>query len=651
MLGLLLAILGGVAGIVVLRSFEAAVSLHPCLSGATFFVASVIAVLAALTVYFWQCARRRSLDAEHTAETLRRIEDRFQAAVRGANDGVWDYDFKTNSLYFSPRAKQLIGYDETETVDFLADWETRVHPEDRERIWQAIHAHIEAQVPYDVEYRVILPAGEIRWLRGRGQAVLDPQGTPIRMAGTLSDVTDRKRAEGQVQRHTEALTESNRLLRESAVQIERQAAELQFQATELARAKQEADQANASKSIFLANMSHEIRTPMAAILGFVDLLMEDLNAPRPAGEKHWKQSLQTIKRNGEHLLTIINDILDLSKIESGQLLIGLEDCSIAELMNDVASLMKNRADHKGLSLTVAYAQQVPATIKSDPTRLRQILLNVVGNAVKFTNRGSVTIEVSLAIIDSAECLQFDVVDTGIGLTQEQIGRLFQPFVQADDSTARRFGGTGLGLTISKRLAGMLGGDITVLSQPGLGSRFSITVATGSASGPPIVPNAPELSVVQPRTDLNAVQLQGRILLAEDGLDNQRLITLLLRKVGLEVIVAENGEQAIHLARAAWRDEETPDGQRIPPIDLILMDMQMPIIDGLTATQRLRAEGYSLPIVALTANAMKEDRERCLAAGCDDFTTKPIDRATLYAVIARWLTAGNSTKPAESVLTS
>jgi PAS domain S-box-containing protein len=605
-------------------------------------VAIAMGILLALAVFFWQRARQRTLDAEHVARELRETQERFQAAVSGSNDGLWDYNFTTEQVYFSPRAQELLGYEIDQVVSSVEQWDAQLHTEDRDRVWQALYDHLQRHTPYDVEYRLNLPDDPVRWLRGRGEAVWDEAGTPIRMAGTVSDITDRKLAEERALRYTEALQEKNRLLEESRQQIEQQAAELKLQASELqcqadqlACAKLESERANASKSIFLANMSHEIRTPMASILGYVEVMLDELAQTHDPSEKRWKQPLQTIKRNSEHLLAVINDILDLSKIESGELHVEVLECSLMEVVQDVTSLMKVRADIKDLNLVVKYGPDVPAWIKSDPTRLRQILLNVLGNAIKFTKYGTISVEVQLNALGPQPMLHIDVVDTGIGMTEEQISRLFQPFVQADNSTARRFGGTGLGLTISKRLAAMLGGTLTVASLPAVGSSFRIALPLDSRTSS-TNNNVVRCPPPPAQTPQGTVQLQGCVLLAEDGLDNQRLIALLLRKAGLDVVVANNGEEAITLALAAWRGKPTPEGQRIPPIDLILMDIQMPVIDGLAATTQLRTEGYPFPIVALTANAMKEDRERCLAAGCDDFSTKPIERPAFFATVARWL---------------
>ena len=394
-----------------------------------------------------------------------------------------------------------------------------------------------------------------------------------------------------------------------------------------------AEAANRAKSEFLANMSHEIRTPMTAILGFADVLLGRVEEPDDV------EAVATIKRNGEHLLEIINDILDLSKIEAGKLEVEQVACSPVELVADVASLMRVRAEAKNIALKTDYVGSIPQSIRTDPTRLRQILVNLLGNAIKFTEVGQVRLVTRLLAGDDVPPrMQFEVIDTGVGMTEEQLARLFQPFTQGDSSTTRKFGGTGLGLTISKRLAVILGGSIAVSSTSGKGSTFSVTVATGPLDGVPMLDRPTEAALASRQSVRAAVQsrakLDCRILLAEDGPDNQRLISFILEKNGAEVVIAENGRVAVEqaLAHLPGRGQRY-DGEQ-EPFDVILMDMQMPLTDGYEATRQLRGAGYKGPIIALTAHAMKDDRRKCLEAGCDDYLAKPIDREELLALVAR-----------------
>jgi Amt family ammonium transporter len=414
---------------------------------------------------------------------------------------------------------------------------------------------------------------------------------------------------------------------ESRNRIESQAAAMADQAAELEIARRRAEQANHAKTEFLANMSHEIRTPMTAILGFADVLLTEEGSETAPAERI--NALQTIKRNGEHLLEIINDILDLSKIEASCLAAERIRFAASKIVADVIGLMKVRAEAKKLDLDVSYTGLLPETIESDPTRLRQILINLVGNALKFTESGGVQIRVRFIPSNNEEGhLEFAVVDTGVGMNAEQIGRLFRPFTQADASTTRKFGGTGLGLTITKRLTEMLGGTVAVESESGKSSTFTVTVATGSLCGVRMVePSTPRGTAIgsRPSPAKSGPSLECRILLAEDGVDNQRLIAFILKKAGADVTIVENGQAAMD------RAVEARNAGR--PFDVILMDIQMPVMDGYTATMRLREAGYRGAIIALTAHTMSGDRDKCLAAGCDAYATKPIDRTKLIALIA------------------
>jgi len=398
------------------------------------------------------------------------------------------------------------------------------------------------------------------------------------------------------------------------------------------------EQASRLKSEFLANVSHEIRTPMTAILGFADLLRDRLTAPEDI------ETVATIQRNGEYLLEIINDILDLSKIEAGSLDVEERPCSPRAVVHEVAELMRPRCEAKGLWLDVAIDEAIPAEVQSDALRLRQILVNLVGNAVKFTEQGGVRISVRIEPCETTTwCLHFDVVDSGIGISAERLKALFQPFSQLDTSMTRRFGGTGLGLAISRRLAQLLGGDIGVQSVPGQGSTFSLILATSKRPSPALpigIASDDSYPASQPaeasawKADDRPVQpanrnLSGRFLLAEDGLDNQRLLSLILRGAGVELTIVDNGRSAVE---EAMKPTEAP-------YDLVLMDMHMPQLDGYEATSQLRRLGYRGPILAVTAHAMTGDRQRCLDAGCDDVVTKPFDRHRLLQTISECLEAG------------
>ncbi|MFA9476969.1 ATP-binding protein [Phycisphaerales bacterium AB-hyl4] len=426
----------------------------------------------------------------------------------------------------------------------------------------------------------------------------------------------------------------DRQLEQSKNELEQRVLE---RTAELEKAKARAEASNEAKTAFLANMSHEIRTPMTAILGYGDMLMDP---DQSASER--LDSIQVIRRNGQHLLSIINDILDISKIEAGKMTTECIPTSLVQLVADVASLMRRRAGEAGHTFHINYEGAIPETIHTDPTRLRQIFVNLLGNAIKFTTRG--TIRMTLRLHQNDQKLVCEISDTGIGMTEQQQAHLFDAFFQADETMTRRFGGTGLGLAISRHLAQMLGGDITVRSALHEGSTFTITVDTGPLDKVRLLTGMTEIGEdAGPTSDhvavLNMVSdaVGGRVLLAEDGPDNQRLIRHILRKAGYTVTLAENGKVAIAAVESAQQQQK--------PFHLVLMDMQMPEMDGYSATRRLRATGYAEPIVALTAHAMPGDRERCISAGCDDYATKPIDREKLLEIVGRYCAAGSKDEPA------
>lgn len=377
-----------------------------------------------------------------------------------------------------------------------------------------------------------------------------------------------------------------------------------------------AESANTAKSTFLANMSHEIRTPLTAIIGFSESLL-DTSQTMPERV----ESINTIIRSGKHLMQIINDILDLSKVEADKLEVEQLSVSPFEILSDVHSFISLLAENKGLFFDIDYDFPIPKTIVTDPVRLKQVVINLCSNAVKFTEKGGVHVKVSF----NNDLLVVDVIDTGIGLNKEQIMRIFNPFTQADTSTTRQYGGTGLGLHLSKQLAKRLGGDITVESTMGVGSCFSLTITTGEIDKDKLLLYLPKVKKesTQAIIDGAVAQVSGLVLLAEDNPDNQRLVSMYLKKIGADVVVVNNGKEAL---------EKTRDNE----FDLILMDMQMPIMNGIDATTRLRDMNYKKPIVALTANAMKEDVDACYKAGCDDFIQKPISQQKFKDTVEKFL---------------
>ncbi|HPF37709.1 MAG TPA: PAS domain S-box protein [Phycisphaerae bacterium] len=529
---------------------------------------------------------------------LRGSEAQTRAIVEAAVDGIITINAEGQIESLNRAAERLFGYESTELI--------------------GRNVNMLMPSPYQEEHdgyvKRYLRTG-VKKIIGIGREVVgrrrDGSTFPMELAiseltvndrrmftGIVRDISERKRIEEEIKAQAMCLEDNNRVLQEASIR---------------------ASEATAAKSQFLANMSHEIRTPMTAILGFADELMDG----SMSGNEQ-RHALNIIRRNGEHLLQIINDILDISKIEAGKLEVEKRQCALRDVIADVESLMAPRADDRGLTISSEVSADVPQVIVSDPMRLKQILVNLVGNAVKFTEHGGVSVVASVLKTPRVPMLRIDVVDTGIGISKEDAARLFQAFTQADNSTTRRFGGTGLGLMISQRLAMLLGGDLTVRSTPGVGSRFTLTIRA-DVCDPRGVDAAPEPTIDRRKApEVRDQRLDCTVLLVEDGGDNQRLISHVLRRAGAHVTVAENGQVGADLALRAMEA-----GDRY---DVILMDMQMPVMDGYEATRLIRSKGYAGWIVALTAHAMSSDRRKCLDAGCDEFLTKPIDRRKLLDAI-------------------
>ena len=548
---------------------------------------------------------------------LRLSERKLSNAMQIARLGYWEYDIPTNRFVFDDHFYAIFGtsVEEIGGNTMTPEEYTRqfVHPDDRHLITEESRKALEATDPgysRQLEHRMLRADGTVGYIAVRFFVVKDREGRTIKTYGANQDITERRTAE-------EALR----------------------------TAKQKAEAANTAKSAFLANMSHEIRTPMTAILGFTDVLLEGL-VDCACASREVIDAASTIKRNGEHLLELINGILDLSKIEAGKFKVTQVTCSPCEIVAEVASLMQVRATERGVPLRVRYEGPMPATMRTDPLRLRQILINILGNAFKFTETGSVTLTARLHAV--RELIEFDVLDTGLGMTRKQANTLFKPFTQVDDTSTRQFGGTGLGLTISRRLARLLGGDVRIAhTKPDEGSLFRITVATGSLDNVAMMEQPGLATVLSRGSDESAeaaVSLAGcRVLLAEDGPDNQRLVCHILHKAGADVVVVENGRLAVDAVLQAEDQGK--------PFNVVLMDMQMPIMDGYTATSVLREHGHCGRIIALTANAMEQDRSKCLAVGCDDYATKPVNKNKLLATISEHVashtavaSSSNSTPP-------
>ena len=521
---------------------------------------------------------------ERDAQQLAEAADTLNRAQRVAHIGSWHLDIQQNRLDWSDETYRIFGVTDNHPLSY-EDFLARVHPDDREMVDAAWQDALQG-APYDIVHRIVV-AGETKWVREQAEFKFDAQGRLLAGIGTVQDVTRQR-------------------LDQIALEESRAAAEA----------------ANRAKSEFLANMSHEIRTPMNAILGLTQLT---LDGPLEDGQR---ELLTNALASGRALLSILNDILDYSKIEAGRMEIAYLAYSPADVLKEAGDLFAAQIKEKSLSLDIEIDPALPAEVVGDPLRLGQVLANLVGNAVKFTERGGITLSASLAAErPEGLMLRFAVRDTGIGLDRATAGRLFQPFTQADGSITRRHGGTGLGLAICKKLVTLMGGEIGVTSEPGQGATFSFTIVVERADGA-----APAASTAAAqKSALGGRRLAGRVLVVEDNPFNQQVARGFLEKRGLKVRIAGNGALGLE---AVLRES----------FDLVLMDLHMPVIDGLEAARRIRAlpGRRHVPIVAMTAAVTAEDRARCEAAGMDDFVAKPIDPEELARVLERLLPAAKAT---------
>ena len=507
---------------------------------------------------------------------LRRNEEDLRRAQAVGAIGSFRLDPSRGVLTWSEESYRIFGIPKGTPLNYEL-YLSCVHPEDRDYVLREAEAACSGERPFRVEYRV-LADGRVKWVRTIGELEFDADGVAIGRFGTNQDITERKETE-----------------------------------MALRQAKEAADAAARAKSAFLANMSHEIRTPLNVIIGLAELLR---NKPSYVWQR---QKLDELCSSSEHLLAILNDVLDLSKIEAEQLTLERTDFRLGNVMERVLRLFDVKAQDKGLSLTAEVAPALQRMwLSGDPLRLSQVLINLCSNAIKFTDYGSVRLAISLVREDSATVrLRFCVSDSGRGIAAADLLQLFQPFTQVDSSTTRRYGGTGLGLTISQRLVEMMGGTISVDSEPGHGSSFSFELDCERVTG--YVPS-------HDHEGDSAADFKGRhILLAEDHLQSRDILREMLEELGCKVDVAADGIEAI-------------DSARQHSYDLILMDWHMPRMDGLAATQVIRSQpGYhETPIIALTANVFAEDRQRCLAAGMSAHLAKPVTPAMLASVLGRWL---------------
>ncbi len=508
--------------------------------------------------------------------------EQLDMAIRAGSLGLWDYHPQSDELFVSEPWAAMLGYTQTEIESTFDGWTSLIHLDDMDMAWSQYNDHINNKTEnYQSEHRMRAHDGSYRWILHMGLCVeRDDNDEPTRVVGIHMDITERKNLE-------RALND----------------------------AKEEAEEAAQAKSAFLANMSHEIRTPLNAILGFVEVVLDqDLDAEQR------KKHLNTVLRSAKSLLALLNDMLDVAKLEAGRLAMESISFSLTQLLKDALTTMDMQAREKNLTLTLELAPGCADCYQGDPTRLRQVITNLVGNAIKFTKSGGVTLRV-YPEPGQNELLHFEVEDTGIGIPDDRLESIFEPFSQADTSTTRKFGGTGLGTTISKQIVGLMGGRIWVESELGQGSTFHFTVALPESDC-----NVDMLAITDFETPSAEAKRAYKILLAEDVVENADLATLRLEQVGHKVVHAENGAEAVRLY------------QEIGGFDLILMDIQMPVLDGLSATKYIReleknTESH-MPILAMTASVLKEERDRCKKAGMDGLIAKPVNFTKLFAEIDR-----------------
>jgi PAS domain S-box-containing protein len=561
-------------------------------------------------------SRLRALDlAERMTRDLVRTEERLTLAIEGSNLALWDWDVVSGEVFLSERWAEMVGGPAGPTMTTIAALGELTHPDDLAAVDTSLRNAVKGAAPsYTIEQRIRTADRSYRWIESHGKVVArDAQGRALRMSGINADIDERKQREHAMKR----------------------------QEAELLLAKDAAEAANRAKSDFLANMSHEIRTPMNALIGMTGLALET----KLDDEQHGY--VDTVRSAAESLLTIIDEVLDFSKIDAGHMKLEKIDFSLRHCVCETVKLMSTRAQQKGLRLTWRVADDVADRLRGDPTRCRQVLVNLIGNAVKFTQHGEVQVLVDLVAAD-AECswVHFAVRDTGVGIPKAKQTMIFDAFAQADASTTREYGGTGLGLTICSRIVDAMGGRIALESEPGQGSTFHFTVrfeigeAGGAATIHALEPAPKSLENGTAPAAVDAMRPHGgqvvtghtlregsralNLLLAEDNLVNQKLALKLLTTRGHTVRVANNGREALEAAR----------GERF---DAILMDLQMPVMGGIEACRAIReaeSGGARVPIIAVTAHAMDRDRELCLASGMDGFVTKPVRIDVLMSELER-----------------
>lgn len=529
--------------------------------------------------------RRRS----HAEASLKDTEERFALAVDGTEDGIFDWDVVNDKVFYSRRFFEMLGYQRKAFTGTPDDFKELLHPEDREKAWSHIEQYLNGELSeYRQEFRLKHQTGRWVWIQSRAKAVFDRHGEATRLVGAHTDITP-------------TIKTKQRLVSE----------------------KEEAEEANRAKSEFLAHMSHEIRTPLTAISGIAEIFQKNTDGL----DDKQKKLVGTLLSSTASLKDLINDILDFSKIESGELEMDEQAFLLDEVFENVISMMSLKASEKGVSFVFDYANLKKTDFYGDAKRIRQILINLVNNAVKFTDEGGVTVKADIENREGNDFLRVDVADTGIGIAPENFDMIFERFKQADSSVSRKYGGTGLGLPISRNLARLMGGDIFLSSEAGNGSTFTVLLPMK------IVSRGSSKKESNDNAKLNdkiraALSGESRILMVEDYEGNVVVLSYILEDIGVDFDVANTGAEAVQL----WNERH---------YDVVLMDIQMPEMDGFTATREIRRTEKQnkidhTPIIGMTAHALVGDKDKCIDAGMDSYLPKPIVESDLKREILKYL---------------